>query len=243
MEQKKRENFDSWMKAIKKQKEQKKSGTCTKPSRLYVYHEQILFLKKVTDLAISHESTNNFNETEPEDVGAEVTTGSAPSQQTDRESNQPAFTPSSTSTKRRKSSFNEVDVKMVRFIDQQINLSKISKEKDDENRHLTFFQSLLPSLSSFDEDETLEFQSGSTLLQNMRPKKRKVANNHNMPSRTLTNYYNNWQYQDYYSQQQPQTNSIVATPMTNLHTAEPSPSTPSSITSLDSIMDLDACNF
>ncbi|CAH1980813.1 unnamed protein product [Acanthoscelides obtectus] len=171
MEQKERQAFgklilkkwtyirDSWMKALKKHKDQKTSGTSTKPSRLYIYNEQMSFLKKITDSTVCHENTNNENNTEIEDLDAEVIEESVPPEQPNMEANQSGSTPISTSTARRKRSINEVDAKMMRFIDHQINLSKVSTVKEDENRHLTFFKSLLPSLSSFDEDETLEFQS------------------------------------------------------------------------------------
>ncbi|CAH2011653.1 unnamed protein product [Acanthoscelides obtectus] len=71
MEQKERQAFgklilkkwtyirDSWMKALKKHKDQKTSGTSTKPSRLYIYNEQMSFLKKITDSTVCHENTNN----------------------------------------------------------------------------------------------------------------------------------------------------------------------------------------
>ncbi|CAH1962104.1 unnamed protein product [Acanthoscelides obtectus] len=255
MEQKERQAFgklilkkwtyirDSWMKALKKHKDQKTSGTSTKPSRLYIYNEQMSFLKKITDSTVCHENTNNENNTEIEDLDAEVIEESVPPEQPNMEANQSGSTPISTSTARRKRSINEVDAKMMRFIDHQINLSKVSTVKEDENRHLTFFKSILPSLSSFDEDETLEFQSSVlSLLQNMRAKKRRLADNIQMPSRTIATYYNNWQNHDYYSQPQPQTISRVTTPMTSPYTAEPSPST-QSVASQDSILDLDISNF
>jgi len=51
---------------------------------------------------------------------------------------------------------NELDAKMIKFIDHQINASKY----DYDNYHLSFFKSLLPSLSLFNDDQTLEFQAG-----------------------------------------------------------------------------------
>ncbi|CAH2008294.1 unnamed protein product, partial [Acanthoscelides obtectus] len=115
--------------------------------------------RQAFDSTVCHENTNNENNTEIEDLDAEVIEESVPPEQPNMEANQSGSTPISTSTARRKRSINEVDAKMMRFIDHQINLSKVSTVKEDENRHLTFFKSLLPSLSSFDEDETLEFQS------------------------------------------------------------------------------------
>lgn len=234
------------MKAIKKHNEQKTSGTSKKPSRLYIYNEQMSFLKKITDSTVSHESIRSDNETAIEDTDAEVSTNeSAPPKQIDKEANQPAGTPR-TSTTRKGKSINEVDAKMMRFIDHQISLSNVSKDKGDENRHLTFFKSLLPSLTLFDEDETLEFQSSVLgLLQAMRAKKRRLADNH-MPSRAPANYYNNWQNQGYYTQ--PEIIPGVAPPMTSPYTSEPSPSSIQSVASegsgtQNSIMNLDLSNF
>ncbi|XP_018311577.1 uncharacterized protein [Mycetomoellerius zeteki] len=54
---------DSWSKSIKRYKEQKQSGSSTKSSKLYVFHEQMSFLNKIIDTTVAHESTdNNKNE-------------------------------------------------------------------------------------------------------------------------------------------------------------------------------------
>lgn len=62
---------------------------------------------------------------------------------------------SGTQRKRKADTIQELDFKMLKFIEHQINTSK-----NEENRHLSFFKDLLPNLSSLNEDQTLEFQAG-----------------------------------------------------------------------------------
>jgi hypothetical protein len=59
---------DSWMKSIKKQKEQNKSGSSARTSRLCVFHEQMSSLKKIVDTTVAHESCDN-NEKEGSTFG------------------------------------------------------------------------------------------------------------------------------------------------------------------------------
>lgn len=226
---------DSWMKSLKKHKEQKRSGTCSKPSRLYVFNDQMSFLKKVTDSAVPHESIHTDKEEDVnEEAGTKVT---ASTKQDVTETHEPSSVPSTSTTRRKRC---ELDAKMMRFIDHQMTLSKVQKNNEDESRHLTFFKSLLPSLSLLDEDETLEFQTNVlNLLQNIRAKKRRRVDSQ-MPSRNLVNYYNSWQDQSYYPQQQTQT---VETPLSSpYNVSEPSPSTQTA-SSLGSVMDLDISDF
>lgn len=47
------------MKSIKKEKDKKRSGSSTKPSRLYLYHNQLCFLKKIMDSTTAQESVED----------------------------------------------------------------------------------------------------------------------------------------------------------------------------------------
>lgn len=49
-----------------------------------------------------------------------------------------------------------MDAKMMSYIDYQIKPKKIEQE----DRNLSFFRGILPSLALLDDDQTLEFQSG-----------------------------------------------------------------------------------
>lgn len=61
---------DSWLKTVKKQKDESKSGSSTKKTRNYLYHEQLMFLKKVSEPRPPHESVSKKARTETE-VGME----------------------------------------------------------------------------------------------------------------------------------------------------------------------------
>ncbi|CAG5007173.1 unnamed protein product [Parnassius apollo] len=47
---------DSWLKTVKKQKDEPKSGSSAKKTRNYLYHEQIMFLKKGSEPRPPHEN-------------------------------------------------------------------------------------------------------------------------------------------------------------------------------------------
>lgn len=222
---------DAWTKALKKHKDQKTSGSSTKPSRLYVYHEQMSFLKKVTNPSVVHQSTHTDNSANETITEVDVNTDKDPSKQTANKAT------------RRKRNINEVDAKMMKFIDHQIISSKISKHNEDDNRHLLFFKGILPSLTSFDDDETLEFQAGVLgLVQNMRARKKTLFRNSG-PSLTPANYPN-WHHQGY---SEAQIIPTVAQPMTSPYDSQPSPSS-YSLSSTESstqhsLLDLDISNF
>lgn len=190
---------DTWMRCNKKQKQEKSSGSSTKPSRLYVYHEQMSFLKKINDEVIAHESThdntlegNNDKETGTADIETEIAQNNRNPKDTVQKKRY--------SDKGRKRTINEVDAKMISLIDHQLNLPQ---KVDNENRHLCFFKSLLPSLSSFDDDQTLEFQSD--VLQLIQKLKRRKENAfHSGPSQMNYNEWHSGQPQShgYFSQPQ-----------------------------------------
>jgi len=118
------------MKCIKKQKDNKKSGSSyVKPSRLYVYHNQMCFLKKITDTTTTHESIddkkNEENKTDENEGNREVIMQSASKPGT-----------SGMKRKRKEEVNSELDAKMITFIDHQINAPK----NDYDNRHLSFFK-------------------------------------------------------------------------------------------------------
>lgn len=148
------------MKSVKKQKDEKRSGSSAKPSRLYLYHNQMCFLKKIMDSTTAQESAEDG----PIEQNKEA------HQVEKREKNlfnkSPANQPriSGTQKKRKSDPTHELDAKMLKFIDHQI----LQTPRNEENRHLSIFKSLLPSVSSLNEDQILEFQAGViSLLQNI----------------------------------------------------------------------------
>lgn len=187
---------DSWMKATKKHKDQKASGASAKPSRLYIYHEQMSFLKKITNFSVAHESTEDGDvhlRTESTDVTDEE--GIALGQDRTTESNadatqresfpQPASKPGSSEQRKRQFPVrNVVDAKMMKFIDHQMNTPK-----EQEDRHTSFFKSISPTLSLLTDDQTLQFQAGVIkLLQDIKSKT--ITSNDSSPTqRQKDNWY------------------------------------------------------
>lgn len=166
---------DTWMRGIKKQKQIKKTGEAKKPSKLYVFHEQMSFLKKlITDTDVAHESTDKDTNEEINEgtITEEKEIAGSEESHNDIEQSQKK---NLTAENRRKRKINEVDAKMMTFIDHQISASQRESHK---NRHLTFFESLLPSMTSLTDDETLEFQAGVIgLLRNIKRQKQTLPNN------------------------------------------------------------------
>lgn len=162
------------MKCVKKQKTDKKSGSSSKPSRLYIFHEQMSFLKKITDTSVAHESTpGDTNEEGNKEMSKE--SGVAENAPNDMEQSNK----NTVSQNRRKRNINEVDMKMMSFIDHQMNAPKA---EENENRHSSFFKSLLPSVASLNDDETLEFQAGVISLLRQIKKQKEVLSNCTRPA-------------------------------------------------------------
>lgn len=217
---------DSWMKSIKKQKYEKKSGSSAKPSRLYLYHDQMCFLKKIMDSTTVQESAG--------DGPLEQNKGTHQIDEKEKNifnkspANQPHI--SGTQRKRKSDPAHELDAKMLKFIDHQI-----QTPRNEENCHLSFFKGLLPSISSLNEDQSLEFQAGViSLLQNIKKKtsqyvyhdnQQKLPTQHNYP---CPNYA-------YYSQQ-PQIPQIRQPHFQNITVNQPTGSPDSVISAPVSVM-------
>ncbi|KOB67397.1 Dihydrouridine synthase domain containing protein [Operophtera brumata] len=134
---------DSWLKTVKKQKDESKSGSSAKKTRNYLYNEQLMFLKKVSEPRPPHESVSKKARTETE-VGMESDFRS------------PLI------KDKRKIYNKEVNDRMVKFLDSRINPEK-------ENHHLSFFKGIIPILNTLTIEETLEFQASvMTMLQKIK---------------------------------------------------------------------------
>ncbi|CAH1378464.1 unnamed protein product, partial [Tenebrio molitor] len=127
---------DAFMKSCKKQKAVKRSGAEAIKIKKYVYNDQLQFLKRVvaprdgTDEA--HPETTKTS-TEGSKAGA--STLKPPPQQ-----------PRS----RRRRNPDPVELKLL----------KVLEEGNTPNRHLSFFQGIIPSLQTLDEDAIVQFQIG-----------------------------------------------------------------------------------
>ncbi|XP_045768154.1 uncharacterized protein LOC123880616 [Maniola jurtina] len=134
---------DSWLKTVKKQKDESKSGSSAKKTRNYLYHEQLMFLKKVSEPRPPHESGSKKARTETE-VGME------------------SDFRSSLIKDKRTIDNKEVNEKMSKFLDSRMNPEK-------ENHHLSFFKGIIPVLNTLTIEETLEFQASVlTMLQKIK---------------------------------------------------------------------------
>ncbi|KAG5889463.1 hypothetical protein JTB14_016442 [Gonioctena quinquepunctata] len=141
---------DSWMKCAKRQNEHKMSGS-SRPYRHYLYHDHMRFLEKLIDFSTTQEDEESTEECKIEIKPTRVST--------------PHETRLFTSERKRKQDVKrESDAKIM-------NISDIPTDDYENNRHLSFFKSILPSLSSFSDDQTLEFQAGIiSLLQQIKQK-------------------------------------------------------------------------
>lgn len=141
------------MKKWKEQKQEKSSGSGAKRTRPYIFDQQLSFLSKVytespnvVDSIIIDEDVDSI---EKDDISSGV--------------RKPA-----TESKRKLPVRNEVDHKMMKFIDHQMGATSKANE---ENHYLDFFKSLVPSVRKFDDDQFLEFQGGViALIQKIRNK-------------------------------------------------------------------------
>lgn len=132
---------------------------------------------------------------------------------------------------------------MIKFIDHQINVPK----NDYEDRHWSFFKGLLPSLSSFNDDQTLKFQAGIiSLLQKIKRNIQTSLKNFPPQLSTQMNYY---EYQNSgYFIQLPINITVPPPMMSPVAERVKSPSTQSTMSSTShdsdySVTDLDFASF
>lgn len=154
------------MKKRKEQKQEKSSGSGAKRTRPYIFDQQLSFLSKVytespnvVDSIIidgdvdSIEIDEDVDSIEKDNTLDDISSGVR----------KPA-----TERKRKLPVRNEVDHKMMKFIDHQMGATSKANE---ENHYLDFFKSLVPSVRKFDDDQFLEFQGGViALIQKIRNK-------------------------------------------------------------------------
>ncbi|CAG4958221.1 unnamed protein product [Colias eurytheme] len=132
----------------------------------------MLFLKKVVTPGETHENvpdnineTNKSDNTETDDINKE--NEEEPDQIMEQSSSdrQNLAPPKRKAIKR---NLNEVDTKMIEYMNDQLKKGR----NEPENPNLSFFKGILPQLSSLNEDQMLEFQSGVlNLLQNIKSRR------------------------------------------------------------------------
>ncbi|CAK1580922.1 unnamed protein product [Parnassius mnemosyne] len=134
---------DSYHKSLNKEKSVKKSGAGTTTIRKYVYFDQLQFLNKIfcerptesslpTDRVEKLSRGNNVEDSTESNCSSQFKSPPPPQQQLGS----------------RKPKIDEIDKKLLHILEKP------------EDRHLCFFKGIIPSLSSFNEDEIIKFQMG-----------------------------------------------------------------------------------
>ena len=164
---------DTWKKSLDENKKTKKSGSGAK-SRPYKYDQELIFLKPIIKPGETHDNNPNTRDEIQRENDHE-------------QANQTETRSESSSKKKKVDSSSELDNKMMKLVDYQLNTI------GHDDRNLNFFKSVLPSLRFFDDDKILEFQSGViNLIQSI-----KTGPNHsNLPQNYNVHNYNN---EDYYT--------------------------------------------
>lgn len=132
---------DAFQKSCKKQKLNAKSGSGAPSTSTYIYDAQLQFLRKLCEERPTGDSLNIEHPQQSGETPLNTIEGTAEDTGDSTQNNERFKKPKSLKRK-----IDHVEIEMM----------KILKEKPD--RHLSFFQAIIPSLDNFDDDEILEFQ-------------------------------------------------------------------------------------
>ncbi|XP_069674779.1 uncharacterized protein [Periplaneta americana] len=160
---------DCYVKSRKKEMESKKSGPGSSRLKKYVYSDELKFLSKVIDeRAICDSSKTNT-------VVPEVTTPDENVEDTFRREPQTQATRAQREhCSKRKREPDEIELRMI----------KVLEEGND--RHLSFFKGIIPSIKDFSEEDILEFQMGVlTLIKNIKYKNAQTLHGQLLSSSTV----------------------------------------------------------
>ncbi|XP_074038602.1 uncharacterized protein [Leptinotarsa decemlineata] len=148
---------DAFARSKRKMKDSKRSGTDAKKPKKYVYNDQLQFLNKLYEVRETVDSLNDETRhgTENNSEHIEVEANAS-------------FTIDETINKRTRNRKHrkpeEVELKILKAL-----------EPEKQNSKMSFFQSLLPHLDRFDENELLQFQMGVLqVIANINEKKKMV---------------------------------------------------------------------
>lgn len=135
---------DQYVKSVKRRKG--KSGSAAKTTKNYIFHEQLSFLKGTVEMRETESSLDVDLENSPQ--GLDDT----------REDNEEVNEDTDVVEKPRE--VNKVKVFKGPSKRKKVDIEKeIMEHLSKEDRHLSFFKGLLPSVNEFSDDETLQFQS------------------------------------------------------------------------------------
>lgn len=172
---------DSWSRSLNANKNTKKSGSALVYVKKYCYHNQLLFLKKI----IEPETSDSANNTDINQYNADIENDELDNSINQNEEiehgpsavNESARQESSTSGAKRfkksdvpRQKLDVADKKLMSYLDDQM---KTQTNSQNEDHHLSFFKSLLPTVALLNEDQILQFYGGViSLLQNIKSQNR-----------------------------------------------------------------------
>lgn len=141
---------DAFAKSCKKLQESWRSGSGASTHKKYVFNDQLQFLKKLYD---TRQTADSFEENDSQIVHEDGEITETPGGSMDNCASQAttAGRPASGQQRgsKRRRTLDEVELRMLKAL-----------EHEKPNRHLSFFQGVLPSLEKFNEHEVLQFQMG-----------------------------------------------------------------------------------
>ncbi|KAL0871595.1 hypothetical protein ABMA27_004127 [Loxostege sticticalis] len=192
---------DTFIKSEKKIQYQKMCGSGAKTARPYLYHKQLIFLRKVIQPTISAPcnkisgATNKEDTADADNLDIEVIydikqedtadssddealinikdeytvddgASSLKSNDSSIQHYEPQVQPSTSTASMRKrlsSNVSPADAKMIKFMDSYPSRVEQFVEvplNNMINRHVSFFNGLIPTLEKFDDDQVIDFQLG-----------------------------------------------------------------------------------
>lgn len=163
---------DQYVKSKNKLKESKRSGAGASKIRKYIYHDALKFLDQVQqhadtvsniqDLDVHEQAEVNANDEESLESGNTTATTSIPdyNESKSRSASPPAAQPPKP-VKKQLATNTKITQKKKKFDDFELKMMEAIEAPDpDPNRHMMFFKGIVPSLSTFSDDQTLNFQMG-----------------------------------------------------------------------------------
>lgn len=130
---------DAFNKSIKKDKSLNKSGSGASVIKKYVYAEQLKFLTKIFCPRSTEDSLSTVSNNED-------TESTVLHNDNENDSDQFKVPPKKLCSRKRK--IDDVEVRMLKALE------------EPEDRHISFFKGIVPTLHTFTEDETIKFQMG-----------------------------------------------------------------------------------
>lgn len=162
---------DNYNRSYKRIQNQKRSRSGAKIGKPYVYSKQLSFLQKVIQPKeiISNVITENNNTASEEQKSNFEGNETLKANSIQTQDNMVTMNPNAV---------NPPDAKMMIFMENPYP----NFEPKTMNRHLSFFNGIIPTLDKFDDDEVLEFQMGVLqLLKNIKSSRRRESSSIGLP--------------------------------------------------------------